>query len=459
MRRGRVRVLALARGALLVVILAGGVIAARVLAAPASPVVRTVAVGMNPNGVAIDAQSNRVFVTNRDDDSVSVLDAANGRVLRTVPLTGQPTLVAVDARTGRAFVVIQQPTSSGQLSSVAVLDARTGRPLRTVPVCDDANALAIDEGTSHIFITNNDDDNLSVLDAANGRVLRQAGPVGYNLNTGYYPTGYYPLAVAVDAPLGHVFTANFNNNSVSMLDARTGRLLRVVPVIPGPSHLAVDERAARVFVASAGQNTIMGSVSTLDAASGTVLRTVTVGNGVPMLAVNERAGRLFAFDYGGNVTVLDTRTGAPVGRVALGVRMWTAMFGWRQAVDVDVAPRRGAPNGRVLVLVRPGPAPVGPRTGAVWILDGRTGRPLRLVPVGVAPSALAVDVHSGRVFVINSNQDLWSGPSVPTPTSPTVWGWVPRPIRRLVTTLLPRPTATPNPVSTFGTVSILDTIR
>jgi len=48
---------------------------------------------------------------------------------------------------------------------------------------------------------------------------------------------------------------------VSVLDARSGRILRTVTVGLGPYAVAVDERTSRVFVANYDGNT----VSVLDA--------------------------------------------------------------------------------------------------------------------------------------------------------------------------------------------------
>jgi hypothetical protein len=65
------------------------------------PVLRTVTVGFRPGMVAVDARTNRAFVTNSTDHTVSALDAASGTVVRTVALPGEADLVVADAhRTG-----------------------------------------------------------------------------------------------------------------------------------------------------------------------------------------------------------------------------------------------------------------------------------------------------------------------------------------------------------------------
>src|SRR5579883_1292702 len=68
-----------------------------------NPVLRTVTVGMMPQQVVVDATTNRAFVSNTQDMSISMLDARSGTVLRTVKIGDIPTLV-VDVPTGRLIM-------------------------------------------------------------------------------------------------------------------------------------------------------------------------------------------------------------------------------------------------------------------------------------------------------------------------------------------------------------------
>jgi YVTN family beta-propeller protein len=57
-----------------------------------------------------------------------------------------------------------------------------------------------------------------------------------------------PLALAVNECTGRLFIANNGDNSVSMLDTATGRVVRTVSVGTGPGAVAVDEGANDVVV-------------------------------------------------------------------------------------------------------------------------------------------------------------------------------------------------------------------
>jgi len=103
-----------------------------------------------------------------------------------------------------------------------------------------------------------------------GRVQR-AGRVG--------PT---PLTVAVDARRARAFVLDggayvegnpSGEGAVSVLDERTGRVLRTIPVGAAPSAIAEDAPAGLVVVANRGA----GTVSVLDARDGAQRGVIQVG--------------------------------------------------------------------------------------------------------------------------------------------------------------------------------------
>src|SRR5262249_10653831 len=125
------------------------------------------------------------------------------------------------------------------------------------------------------------------------------------------------------------------DGTVSVLDARSGALLRTIPVGPGPAGwnpgpLAVDERTGRVFVAMKGVFvpsrldpqapplfTGAGTLDVLDATSGDVLSTVRLGVAPVSVTLDTRTGRAVVVDAGGTRRLPDPWTWVPSG-----VRRW-----------------------------------------------------------------------------------------------------------------------------------------
>jgi DNA-binding beta-propeller fold protein YncE len=71
---------------------------------PTQPL-KTLGLGRQPTGIALDARAGRAAVINTGDGSVSFVDTRDGSVVMTVHLRhGLPLAVAMDGRTGHTFV-------------------------------------------------------------------------------------------------------------------------------------------------------------------------------------------------------------------------------------------------------------------------------------------------------------------------------------------------------------------
>jgi YVTN family beta-propeller protein len=67
----------------------------------------TVKVGEKPQGIAIDAKANRIYVANVHGDSVSVIDGARNAVIETLRVGHNPYALVVNDRVARLYTVLQ----------------------------------------------------------------------------------------------------------------------------------------------------------------------------------------------------------------------------------------------------------------------------------------------------------------------------------------------------------------
>lgn len=272
-----------------------------VIDARSGRVVRTVAVGRNPVAVVVDAPANRAFVIDAgDEDSaatgdVTMLDATSGARLGAID-AAHPQAGAVDAQSGRVFIA--------DAALALVCDAATGRLLQTILTQGAPRSVAVDERTRHAFVVTARGSVL-MLDAASGTTVRT-----FTLGDTMSLSG-----VAVDPATGHVFVTGFDTASyagqVLILDAATGARLGRVAVGPDPTSVAVAGDRVLVVHSRFGNGAVYGdgSVSILDARSGRVLHAVDVTDPWGM-AVDGRRGLAYITDEDNAVHVLDLRSGA-----------------------------------------------------------------------------------------------------------------------------------------------------
>jgi len=321
---------------------------------------KTIGVGRQPTGIALDQRAGRAAVINTGDSSVSIIDTHGGSIVTTVyPRHGLPLAVAMDSRADHTFVAGAGTTSSARstiASPVSVLETRRGRILRSVSIPGLVRGIVADERIGRVFVLTDmaypkvKRGGVTILDAASGTVLNTApigaSPVGIAVDTrsgrvlvvnqggvflagvgtvsvldarsgaalGTVPVGQRPMAVAVDEATGHAFVTN-NGGSVSMIDTRRARLVATTNVDPQPDAVGVDATTHHVFVTTLGRN----RVAMLDARTGAVLRAIPVGDRPMVVAVDARTHRAFiGNDVGGTTTVLDSATGSALGTVAVG---------------------------------------------------------------------------------------------------------------------------------------------
>src|SRR6266480_7724151 len=91
-----------------------------VIDAMSATVIRTVAVGSRPNGLAFDPLRKHLLVADVHDNTARLIDLQVGRVIASVPLPGRPRWAVYHAAGERFLVNIREP------AVVAVLSASTG---------------------------------------------------------------------------------------------------------------------------------------------------------------------------------------------------------------------------------------------------------------------------------------------------------------------------------------------
>lgn len=208
----------------------------------------------------------------------------------------------------------------GQAPETQVLDSGSGRVVRTVIA---GGPIAVDERSGRVFIPA--PRGIAMLDARSGALVR----------TIPLHDGKRPDALAVDETTQRVFvvTSSLPQSSgfetVHTLNARDGRLIQAITVGWDPDSIALDRRRGRLYIANVNVKTangvvtvVSGRISGLDARSGKLRRRIAMpGYAKAVIAVDDRAGRMVSATQ---------PVCAPTGRVSpngkLVARAWTVVL-------------------------------------------------------------------------------------------------------------------------------------
>ena len=279
------RVIAVAAAVVLpLVVCAAGAVPAS--AALGYTVTATIEVGNGPDGAAVDPGAHTLYVTNVDDDTVSVIDEATGTVTGTVTVGGGPLAVAADPTTHTAYV------TNGGNGTVSVIDGPTGTVTAIITVGSGPDGVAVDPTSHTAYVANGGAGTVSVIDEASGTV------------TGTIAVGSDPDGVAVDPTTHTVYVANGGAGTVSVIDEASGTVTGTIAVGSDPDGVAVDPTTHTAYVANGGA----GTVSVIDEASGTVTGTIKVGSDPDGVAVDPTTHAAYVANLAGNVSVIDEAT-------------------------------------------------------------------------------------------------------------------------------------------------------
>lgn len=248
-----------------------------------------------PYGAAVTPDGNRVVTSCLDDNAVRIISTVNffdaGSQIATDLGAGRtPRGVAIESRGTYAYVanygnntVDEIAISSGAVTNTYAVGAG---PWGVAARYDSVAA------TSRVYVSNHDDDSLSVI--SNSGVATISG------------VGDGPLGVALTPDGGHLYVANFNDDQVVVIDTSDESIDATIDVGAGPWGVAMADDGAYVFVT----NSLADTVAVITTSSQTVSGTYSVGD-QPMGVAAPMNGRFaYVVNQAGNSVTKITTGGA-----------------------------------------------------------------------------------------------------------------------------------------------------
>jgi YVTN family beta-propeller protein len=261
-------------------------------------VASTVSVGLGSWGVGVNPDGTKVYVANRGSGTVSVIDTATNKVTATLKVGNGANGVAVTSDGTKVYV-----TNINSNNSVSVIDTATNKVTGTFKVGKGASGVAVTPNGKKVYVVNSNSNSVSVIDTVRNKVTA-------TLNV---KNGASGVAVTPDGTKAYVTSSGFN--SVSVIDTDRNKVTATLKVGKGASGIAVAPDGTKVYVANRGD----GTVSVIDTATNKVTSTVSVGNYPFGVSVTSDGTKVYVVNSGSNsVSVIDTATNKVTATVLVG---------------------------------------------------------------------------------------------------------------------------------------------
>jgi YVTN family beta-propeller protein len=315
---------------------------------------RTLRVGDDPTGLAVNPVRNEVYVVNTKSDSVSVIDAETNNVVATIPVHHRPYAISVDDTGHRAYVA-----NSGS-NTVSVIDLDRRREIALAGTGEQPGLARISPDNRTLVVTNRGSGSISVYDVApyeaspsdpshilhfratfdgcpgatdavilpdsskvfvacsDGHqvmaVSLAADPKSWNakqnpsLLTDHLLTlldvGKTPVSLAMKPDGGEIFVSNFDSDSISEIDTWNNQVGWTQAIGNKPTHGIVSRDNSSLWVSNFGADSL--SLYSID--DGRVVSSVHAGSEPDALAFSADEHLLLAADaHSGDVSVIRTQ--------------------------------------------------------------------------------------------------------------------------------------------------------
>ena len=246
------------------------------------------------------ADTGRLIVLNKDEDTVMFIACASGEVLATIEVASDPHEVVVTPDGATSYVV----SSVGE--RVAVIDnaAMDVRETFTHPEFAFPHHVDFDA-----------DGNLWLASTLANKVFVFSRPAHAPLSV--IPTGQHSSHMLAFTPdRSRVYVPNIRSNSLTLIDAAERRVLRHVLVGKGPEGVAVHPSGEFLYVAAQHEDV----VQVVSTQTHELLARESVGS-MPVRMAFSPDGR-YAFvpnRYSKDLSVLDTERHREVKRIPIGI--------------------------------------------------------------------------------------------------------------------------------------------
>jgi len=190
-----------------------------------------------------------------------------------------------------------------------------------------------------------------------------------------------PSSIAVNPTPHLIYVANYDSNTVSVIDGENYIIHRNIKVGNNPTSIVVNPTTHLIYVANSGSNT----VSIIDSNTNTVTKTIIIGLFVDKVSINPNINKVYiASAFGERINVLDADTN----RTSVVYSNNTLGHSWEAMTINDL-------NNNVYLA----------SDNSISILDGITNRVRSVLPASNLDTnyrniATAINTNTNKLYVL-----------------------------------------------------------
>jgi YVTN family beta-propeller protein len=301
-------------------------------------------------------QKTSYYYTANEGGSISKIDTATNKVLETIKVAGAPHNVQLSpdgkiVASTSAAMMEKGKTEHGSMSmsgSALFYDVETNKLIKTVDVGNHPAHIVFTSDGKHVLVTNNEDNNLSVIDAKGyavvGKISTGKGPHGFRiskdskyayvanmgentisvLDIGNFKevrkitVGKTPVTTGITSDDKTLVTTVNSENALAIIDLSTDKIEKI-PVGVGPAQVYIQSDDKFAFVANQGtEDKPSNTVSKIDLTTKKVVATIETGKGAHGVVTSTDNRFVYVTNmYDNTVSVIDNTSNKVIATVSV----------------------------------------------------------------------------------------------------------------------------------------------
>lgn len=122
-----------------------------------SSLIDTLPVGNAPYSLAVNPNTNMIYVANYKSGTVTVINGSNDSVLKKITVGKWPIDICVNLKTNMIYV------ANGGNNTVSVINGKSNSVVAMIPVGDIPDGICVNPNTNTVYVSNQDDGTVSVI--------------------------------------------------------------------------------------------------------------------------------------------------------------------------------------------------------------------------------------------------------------------------------------------------------
>jgi YVTN family beta-propeller protein len=310
---------------------------------------RPIAVGREPQAIALSPDQRLAYVVNSGSDSVTPIQTGPRRREHAIPVGRDPQAIAITPDGETAFV------SNAGSDTVTPIDLDSGTPGVPIPVGPDPHQLAMTPNGRTLYVLDWGGRTVTPIDVRTERALT---PIA---------VGSYPSSIVISRDSRRAYVANYGSNTVTPITISDQRAGAPIGVGQAPNALALSPGGARLLVVDGDTD----HVTTIATNNRRRIHYTRVGISPEAVALSHSGATAYVVN-----TISGTITPVNVARGRAGKAIPVGTYAYPTQII-------RAPNGRTAVVL-------GTYAGTVRVVDTGARSASGPIRVGAFPVAAAV---------------------------------------------------------------------